>query len=189
MLAYILKIKQHYLICNTPLIWNSEISKYSSCWNSTFLISNYWIFYSVFCPHLIQIQKIIPVTFWNSMNLWPIWWEYVCCGNHPTLAADRSLSPQKLKTNTRVCLRALQENLQGWMEGGGEGGADTFPDKNHLEYDLFNLCEKNCYRPYSLLIVSIMSFLIICFSFRFYFTWWCRHIMKHFILQIIVSLK
>ena len=30
---------------------------------------NYWIFYSVFCPHLIKIQKIIPETVRNSMNL------------------------------------------------------------------------------------------------------------------------
>ena len=40
-----------------------------------------WIFSSVFCSHLIQIQKIIPVTFWNAVNIWPIWWECVCYGH------------------------------------------------------------------------------------------------------------
>ena len=37
----------------------------------------------------------------------------------------------------------------------------------------------NCYTRYSLLNV-LMSFLIFYFSFRFYSTWCCRHIMKHF---------
>ena len=32
------------------------------------------------------------------------------------------------------------------------------------------------------LVGLTMSFLIIYFSFRFYFTWWFRHIMKHFTL-------
>ena len=43
-----------------------------------FLSVVYWIFSSVFCSYLIQIQKINPVTFWNSVNIWPIWWEDVC---------------------------------------------------------------------------------------------------------------
>ena len=36
-----------------------------------FLSVESWIFCSVFCHHLIQIQKVIPLTLWNSMNLWP----------------------------------------------------------------------------------------------------------------------
>ena len=42
--------------------------------------------------------------------------------------------------------------------------------------------DKNCDKLYSLLSALIMSFLIIYFNFRFYSTWWYRHIMKHFIL-------
>ena len=64
------------------MMQNSEASKWSSYWNSMFLSVDYWIFYSVSCPHLIQIQKIILVIFWNSINLWAIWWEYVCYGHH-----------------------------------------------------------------------------------------------------------
>ena len=33
------------------------------------------------CYHLIQIQKMIPATFWNSVNLRPIWWQYFCHGH------------------------------------------------------------------------------------------------------------
>ena len=40
-----------------------------------------------------------------------------------------------------------------------------------------------CYKLYSLLNVLIMSFLIFYFSFRFYSTWSCRNLMKHFILS------
>ena len=63
------------------MIWNSESSKFSSCWNSTFLSVSYWIFSSASCYHLIQIQKMIPATFWNSVNLRPIWWQYFCHGH------------------------------------------------------------------------------------------------------------
>ena len=49
--------------------------------------------------------------------------------------------------------------------------------------------EKKCIKLYSLLFALIMIFLIIYFSFRFYATWWCRHIMQHFTFQIILSLK
>ena len=54
----IIKVKQHYFICNTP-----SITKWSSYSNSMFFSVDYWIFYSVSCPHLIQIQKIIFVIF------------------------------------------------------------------------------------------------------------------------------
>ena len=65
------------------MMCNSEALKHPSCWNSTFFSVDYWIFCFVFCSHLIQFQKIIQtVTFWNSMNLWPIWWEYVYYGHH-----------------------------------------------------------------------------------------------------------
>ena len=41
---------------------------------------------------------------------------------------------------------------------------------------------KNYYKRFSLLNVLIISFLISYFSFRFYSTWWCQNIAKHFIL-------
>ena len=41
---------------------------------------------------------------------------------------------------------------------------------------------KNYCKRYTLLNVLIISFLISYFSYRFYSTWWCRKIMKHFIL-------
>ena len=44
----------------------------------TFLSVAYWVFSSVFGSHLIRIHKIIHLTFLNSVNLWPVWWEYVC---------------------------------------------------------------------------------------------------------------
>ena len=64
------------------MMWNSEASKCSSCWNPTSLSVDYWVFCSAVGPCFIQIQKIIPVTFWNSMNLWLTWWEYVFYGHH-----------------------------------------------------------------------------------------------------------
>ena len=64
------------------MMQNSEASKWLSYWNSMFLSVDHWIFYSVSYPHLIQIQKIILVIFWNSINLWAIWWEYVYYGHH-----------------------------------------------------------------------------------------------------------
>ena len=64
-----------------PMIWNFESSKCSSYWKSMCFISRL-IFCSVPCPYLIQIQKIIAVNFWNPINLWPIWWEYVSYGQY-----------------------------------------------------------------------------------------------------------
>ena len=71
-----LETKQHYFICNTPnpMISNSEALKCSCCWMPPFLSVASWIFSSVFCSHLIQILKVISITFWNSVNIWPIWW-------------------------------------------------------------------------------------------------------------------
>ena len=60
----------------------SESSKCSSYWNSTFSSVDCLIFCSVFRPHFVQIQKIISVTSWISMNLLSIWQEYVCYGHH-----------------------------------------------------------------------------------------------------------
>ena len=81
------------------MMQNSEASKWSSYWNSMFLSVDYWIFYSVSCPHLIQIQKIILVTFWNSINLWAIWWEYVCYGYHLIEFHCKSCNPCELVAN------------------------------------------------------------------------------------------
>ena len=67
-----------------------------------------------------------------------------------------------------------------------EAGSKCFPWLKpflqvQLENNLFILFEKNCYTPYSLLNVLIMSFLIFYFSFRFCSTWWCQNIRKHFL--------
>ena len=73
------------------------------------------------------------------------------------------------------------------MEGGGD-----FDDKKHvfkcscrITYLLFLKKKKKCYKLCSLSNVSTMSFLIFYFIFRFYSACWRRHIMNHFILQII----
>ena len=83
LLCFIGKTKQHYFICNTPTLdmefWGFKMFMLLKF--CTFLSVAYWIFSSVFCSHLIQIQKIISVNFWNSVNIWPIWWEDVCYGH------------------------------------------------------------------------------------------------------------
>ena len=43
--------------------------------------------------------------------------------------------------------------------------------------------EKSRCELYSLLSALIMSFLIVHFRFRFYSTWWSKHLRKHFILH------
>ena len=53
-----------------------------------------------------------------------------------------------------------------------EGKRGCFPSFHDKRF------EKNCHKVYSLLTVLIMSFTIIYFSFRFYSTWRCRHIMR-----------
>ena len=56
---------------------------------------------SVFCPHLIEIQKIIPVT-----ELPRIWWEYVCYGHHLTeFNAENCIECEVL--GFQICLTIL----------------------------------------------------------------------------------
>ena len=61
----IVKTNQHYFTCNTPNPWYGILRLQNSHAAAIppFLSITYWIFSSVFCSHLIQIQKIIPVTF------------------------------------------------------------------------------------------------------------------------------
>ena len=68
--CYIVKTKQHYFICNTPSA-SYEILRLQNAHAAEIpplLSAAYWIFFSLFCSHLIQIQKIIPVSFLKYMT-------------------------------------------------------------------------------------------------------------------------
>ena len=86
-------------------------------------------------------------------------------------ASSRFFVPSKIDkrySDLAVCLagQAAESGCEGLKTG------VAFHDKIFL---------KNCYKFYTLLSALIMSFLIIYFSFRFYSTWWYKHVMKHFI--------
>ena len=83
------------------------------------------------------------------------------------------------KSNDHMMYSSWNFLCEGQMDRQTVGRTDRTnrQKKWHIEVG-----SKNCCNCYSLLNVLIISFLISYFSFRFYCTWWCQNIMKHFII-------
>ena len=66
-------LKKHYLICNTPTPYYGILRLQVLILLKFYVfISRLLDFMSCVLSSLIQIQKITPITFLNSMNLQPI---------------------------------------------------------------------------------------------------------------------